>query len=449
MENNFHMLFTNYNEIIENGQTPYLRKKRKDALDILTDSIISADPYRSVKQVFKNNRIEFNDKNFNLSNFENIFIVGFGKASVGMAQAVCDSITITKGIIISNDPNANLKCDRIEVVIGGHPLPNSGSILGTEKIIELIKQCDKNDLLIVLISGGGSALLCKPRISLIEFQNLTNLLLQSGANINEINTIRKHLSYVKGGQLIKLVKCKVISLVISDIINDPLEFIASGPTYPDSTTFSDALNILKKYYLIKKIPLNVLKTIRDGIKGVVSETPKKDDDAFNNVYNFIIANNKTVCISAMDKALSLGYKPSLLTTSLTGEAKYVGDTLIDKAMGYHQKQTVFIAGGETTVTLKGNGRGGRNQELVLGSIKKIADSDIVLVSFATDGIDGKSDAAGAIADGNSFLKAKKKNLNLNQYLEENNSYEFFSKLNDLLITGHTGTNVMDIQLIIS
>jgi len=444
------MLFKNYNQLVANGQTPELKKKRKDVLDILTVALESANPYHAVTRVFDNDQIVFEDKTIDLSCFEHIYLVGFGKASVGMTQAVCDSVTVSRCVVVTNDSSAKVTNERIDVVVGGHPMPNTGSILGAEKILEVVNMCGEHDCLIVLVSGGGSALLCKPRICLEDLQETTDLLLRSGADINEINTIRKHLSYVKGGQLVKHVKGVVVSLIISDIVGDPLEFIASGPTSPDSTTFSDAKKVLEKYGLWQKIPTEVKNLIELGISGNIDETPERDDPAFDNVFNFIVANNEIACKAAEVKATEIGYKAMLLTTSLTGEAKDVGRYLTDKANNYRKEDGdfVFISGGETTVTVKGNGRGGRNQELVLGSVESIVGSDLVLASFATDGIDGKSDAAGAIADGFTLSRANKKRLDPNNFLLENNSYEFFLELDDLFMTGSSGTNVMDIQVIV-
>jgi glycerate-2-kinase len=443
------MVFKNYDQIVSNGQTLELQKKRRDILDILTVALESVNPYNVVKQVFKNGNIIVNEASFNISDFKNIYVISFGKASYGMVRAVCDVIHVTQGVIITNDSSVRTISDKIDVIIGGHPLPNKGSIKGADKIIEVVKQCTEKDLLLVLISGGGSALLCKPRVSLEDLQETTNLLLESGADINEINTIRKHLSTIKGGQLAQLTKGKVISLIISDIVDDPIEFISSGPTYPDSTTFSDSKNILEKYHLWDKLPIKVKTILDNGIDRKISETPKNDDPIFNNVHNFVVANNEIACVAAINKAKRLGYEAKLLSTSLTGEAKNISDMLLDKVKNHYKYKSIFISGGETTVTIKGKGKGGRNQELVLGGVKRIAHSDIVFASFATDGIDGKSDAAGAIADGFSFSRAINKELNPKKYLEENNSYEFFSRLNDLLITGPTGTNVMDIQLILA
>lgn len=444
------MLFKNYDQLITNGQTPELQKKRKDILDILTAALDAVNPYNAVEHVFDKDKLVFESEEIDLTSFEHIYVVGFGKASVGMACAVCDFSKVTSGVVVTNDSEANLENDCIEVVVGGHPIPNIGSIKGAEKILDIVKLCGENDLLIVLISGGGSALLCKPRVSLKDLQKTTDLLLRSGADINGINTIRKHISYVKGGQLVKHAKGVVVSLVISDIVGDPLEFIASGPTCPDPTTFSHAKKVLEKYDLWNIIPTEVKKVIEEGVLDKIDETPKRDDPLFEYVFNYIIANNEIACNAAEKKAIEIGYKTMLLTTSLTGEAKEIGRYLVDKAKNFNKADGdfVFISGGETTVTIKGNGRGGRNQELILGAVEDIKNRDIVIASFATDGIDGKSDAAGAIADGFTLSRGKQKGLNPNDFLKENNSYEFFKKLDDLFTTGLSGTNVMDIQVII-
>ena len=444
------MSFKNREKIIENGQTPKLKRIREDVLDILTSALDSVDPYKAVKSRFYEKKIIVGGKTVDPSNFENIYVVGFGKASVGMTQAVCNSIDVKKGAIITNDSNNKVESGCINTFVGSHPIPNQDSIDSTDRIIDIIKMCGNDDLLIVLISGGGSALLCKPRVSLKDLQHTTDLLLRSGADINEINTIRKHLSFVKGGQLAKYAKCMTVSLIISDIVDDPIEFIASGPIYPDSTTYHDAKIILKKYNLWQKLPSDVTQTIDEGSQGILAETPKKNDPVFSNVSNFIVANNKIACNAAENEAEKLGYTTRLLTTSITGEAKEIGVYLVDKAKNYDKEsgKHVFISGGETTVTIKGNGRGGRNQEMVLSGVERLAGEDIVFASFATDGIDGKSDAAGAIADGFSLMRAHKKDINPAEFLKGNDSYEFFNKLDDLLMTGSTGTNVMDIQIVV-
>jgi len=444
------MLFKNQEQVIENGQTSELREIRKDILDILDSALDAVDPYNVVKSKFDGKSIIFEGKTIDVSYFENIYMIGFGKACVSMAQAVCDSVDITKGAVITNDPNAKVKCDHISTFVGAHPIPDQNSINGARKILDIVGECNEEYLLIVLISGGGSALLCRPRVCLKDLQQTTDLLLKSGADINEINTIRKHLSVVKGGQLVKSTKCTVVSFIISDIVGDPIGFIASGPTYPDSTTYADAQEILRKYNLWEKLPSAVRKVIEDGVHDIIPETPKKGDPIFDNIFNFIVANNEIACKAAENKAEKLGYKTMLLTTSLTGEAKDIGKYLVDKARNYSTdvKKIVFVSGGETTVTVKGSGRGGRNQEMILAGVESLDGADMVFASFATDGIDGESDAAGAIADGFTLMRAGKKDLDHDRFLEDNNSHEFFKGLDDLLITGSTGTNVMDIQIII-
>jgi len=443
------MLFKNYDDLVLNGQTPLLQQKRKDVLDILSAAVDAVQPSRVVKDVFCGTQLVFASEAIDLSSFDHLYVVGFGKASVGMAQAVCDEVTVTKGIVITNDPSAIITNHSIEVIIGGHPLPNEGSIRGAQKILDLFGQCSENDCVIVLISGGGSALFCKPRVPLNDLQKTIDLLLRSGASIDELNTIRKHLSLVKGGQLAQYTKAVIISLIISDIVHNPITSIASGPTCPDPTTFSDAREILKRYELWTNIPTTVRTVITEGIAGRISETLKENNPVFGTVFNFIIANNECACQGAIEKAKELGYDAKLMTTSITGEARVIGKYLINRVKkSLCNRKTVFITSGETTVTVQGGGTGGRNQELVLSCVEEIANSELVVASFATDGIDGNSDVAGALADGFTLARALKKRLDPSRFLEQNNSYVFFQGLGDTLRTGLTGTNVMDIQILI-
>jgi len=443
------MLFDNYQDLVDNGKEFRIKQIRKDFLDVLSYSLDAVDPYNSVKKMFSKDKIILGDKNIDLSTFDSVYLVSFGKASIGMAEAICDSVDIKEGVVVTNEKERKIKSKNIKTFVGSHPIPDENSIKAAEKILSLFEKCKNRDLLIVLISGGGSALLCKPRVKLEDIQKITDLLLKCGANINEINTIRKHISFVKGGQLVKYANCKVVSFVISDIVGDPLEFIASGPTYPDSTTFNDACKILKKYEIWEKTPDSVKKVLINGIKKEIPETPDKKDSVFKNVDNVIVANNTLACKKAIEKAEDLGYKTMILTTKLEGEAKDMAHFLVDKTVNYetNSDKMMFICGGETTVTIKGDEKGGRNQEMVLASVEKISKQNIVFCSFASDGIDGNSDAAGAIADGKSFNRAKKQGLDPNFYLKNNDSYNFFKKLGDLFFTGPTGTNIMDIQLI--
>jgi len=444
------MLFKNYNELICNGENCEIKKQRKDILDILASAINEVDPYKIVKGILKEGQISIDNKIIETKKFKNIYLIGFGKATIKMGRAVLDSLNISKAILITNDQKGQINDNITTTYVAGHPIPNQNSIKGTNHILKIIRKSRKQDLIIILISGGGSTLLCNPRIGIDALKKTTNLLLKTDMEICEINTIRKHLSLVKGGQLLKNVNCEVISLIISDIVNDPIEFIASGPTYPDSTTFNDAKKILLKHGIWKKIPKIVRKCIDNGILGLIPETPKKDNPIFNNVYNYIVGNNRSLCLAAEKYAKKIGYETEILSTCLTGEAKYVGKNLIEKAYKNHNSKIkkIYISGGETTVNVIGKGKGGRNQEMVLGSINSLKDKNIVFASFATDGIDGYSNAAGAIADSYSLKRALQKKFDPNYFLKNNNSYEFFKVLDDLIKTGPTGTNVMDIQLII-
>lgn len=442
------MLVKNYDRLIQNGRTPLLQKKRKDILDMFTAAFEAVDPYLVVEKVIQDHQLVFPSETIDLTSFDHLYLVGFGKASIGMARAVCDAIPVTRGVVITNDPSAQFSHPSIEVFVGGHPLPNEASITGAEQILNLLHQAGENDAILTLISGGGSALFCQPRIPLTDLIQTTHLLLRSGATIQEINTVRKHLSLVKGGQMVGHTKSTIFSLIISDIVGDPLSSIASGTTVPDSTTFSDAQTILHHYDVWSRIPESVRSVITEGIARKIPETPKPTDPMFDRVFNYIIANNTLACEAAAHKAKELGYIPIIITTSLTGEARMMGRFLINKArQSLTREHAVFISGGETTVTVKGSGRGGRNQELVLGGIEEIADSSMVVASLATDGLDGTSDAAGALADGYTLLRAHEKQLFPERFLTENNSSEFFTQLHDAILTGPTGTNVMDVQII--
>jgi glycerate 2-kinase len=443
------MLFKNYNNLVLNGQSPVLQQKRKDVLDMLSAAVDAVQPSRVIKDVFRGSQLVFASESIDLSFFDHVYIVGFGKASVGMAQAVCDAVTVTKGIVITNDPSAIIRNHSIEVIVGGHPLPNEGSIRGAEKILDLLDTCDENDCVIVLISGGGSSLFCKPRVPLDDLQKTFDIILRSGISIEELNTIRKHLSFVKGGQLVQYTKAVIVSLIISDIVHNPINSISSGPTSADPSTFSDAREILNRYELWTNIPVAVRTVITEGIAGRISETLKENDPFFKTVFNFIIATNERACQGAVDKAKELGYNAELITTSLTGEARDIGKyltTRTEKKLSH--RKSVIITSGETTVTVQGDGTGGRNQELVLSCVEEIAGKDLVVASLATDGIDGNSDAAGALADGFTLTRALKKKLNPTRFLKKNNSNVFFQALDDTLQTGPTGTNVMDIQILI-
>lgn len=432
-------MIKNFSELVENTIAKY-RGTRRDALTILDEVLEKMNGYNLIKSHVKifGDSLMIKGKRMNLLPYKRIFLIGFGKASAAMAKAMEEIIAFDDGIIISPE---NVELQRVKLYRGTHPYPSIENIKATERVIELLREADEDDLIISLISGGGSALLCKPRVSLEDLRDVMNQLMMRGCTIEEFNTVRKHLSYVKGGQLAKLTRAKIVSIIISDIIGNPVEFIASGPTSADSTTFHDAMRILKKYGVKNE---EVMKVIKAGIKGKIEETPKNLD----NVVNIIIADISLACKYAKEIAEEMGYHAKVLSVTLRGEAREMGRNLAEYAIYYPRHHTVLITGGETTVNVKGKGRGGRNQEMVLAAIKKLANEAIVMLSCGTDGIDGNSPAAGAIADGYSYKKAEEKELDIEKYLENNDSYEFFNKMKDAIFTGYTGTNVMDIQIMV-
>jgi glycerate-2-kinase len=337
----------------------------------------------------------------------------------------------------------------------GHPIPDEGSINGAKEMLRILSKADERDLVIVLISGGGSALMEYPMegITLEDLREMNRLLVLSGADIREINTVRKHVSRVKGGRLAEAAyPARVVSLIISDVIGDPLDTIASGPTAPDETTFQDAWEVLRNYSLVEKMPQSVIKVIKDGMEGRIPETPKPGDPIFENVTNMIVANNLKAVQTAEGVLRSLGYNTLVLGSRVQGEARHIGKMLAGLASSIKNEgiplspPAALLMGGETTVTVTGDGVGGRNQELVLGAVRQIAGLDgVVVASIGTDGIDGSSEAAGAICDGHTLERALREGLKPEEYLKNNDSYSFFSWLGDAIITGPTLTNVMDLM----
>jgi hydroxypyruvate reductase len=399
------------------------------------------------------------ERKYNLSQYERIFVAGTGKASASMAVNLEKILgtRITKGLINVKYGHSQ-KLKRIRVQEAGHPLPDEKGLEGAREMVEMLGHPTAKDLVIFLISGGGSALLPLPveGLTLAEKQAATNQLLSCGANIQEINTLRKHLSRIKGGGLAKLVyPATLVSLILSDVIGDPLDAIASGPTVPDPTTYEDCARILNKYDLWEKIPPSVAGHIREGMEGKKEETLKEGDPAFSNVYNLVVGNNLLAMRAAKKAAQALGYRTLLLSSLVEGETREIG-----KAHAAIAKEVLLsgnpipppvciLSGGETTVTLKGKGKGGRNQEFALAAALEIAGwEEILMMSAGTDGTDGPTDAAGAFADGRTVIRAKTMGLDPWSFLKENDSYSFFQKMGDLLITGPTGTNVMDLRIML-
>jgi len=447
----------NIEQLIENGQTMELRKARSIALTILDNALTAVDPKSIMesKISLRNFTLNVEGYQYQLANYNHIYVVGAGKASGAMAQTLENILEgyITEGIV--NVPRGNqLKTKNVTLNEANHPSPDEAGARGAQKILDIAEKAEKNDLVICLISGGGSSLMPLPQgnISLTDKRQVTEMLLKSGAAIDEINVVRKHISRVKGGWLAK--KCypaTVLSLIISDVVGDSLSSIASGPTVADSSTFSDARLILERYKLWQKVPLTIQTLIVEGEKGSVPETPKPNDTAFEKTRNIIIANNRHALDVARTCSMSLGMNTMLLTSTLEGEARHVGTVFssigkeIVESDNPVPKPAVIIAGGETTVQVLGKGIGGRNQEFALSAALKLSSiKPIVLACLSTDGIDGPTDAAGAIIDGNTLKRAKELGMNAIEYLMANDSNHFFKVLDDLIFTGLTGTNVNDI-----
>ncbi|RLF21158.1 MAG: glycerate kinase [Thermoprotei archaeon] len=457
-------LIKNAGELLDVGD-PLCRKARHMTLQLLEEGLKAADPYISVKRAIKmtQDSLEILDFRIELDGIDNVYVVGAGKACGGMAKALEEVLNdrISKGIVIIPKGTPKPRVSRIELVEGSHPIPSKENIRHAKRIMELVKEADSRDLVLCLISGGGSALLCLPReeLSVDDVQELTRVLLKSGATIHEVNTIRKHVELLKGGKLARLAHpATVISLIISDVVGDDLDVIASGPTAPDKSTFKDAMDVLEKYGVKHEVPGKVLEIIERGVRGEIEENPKPGDDIFKKVYNFIVASN-TISLEAMERrARELGLKPLVLTSYLEGEAREVGRVIASIARHlYHQgqpldKPCVLLMGGETTVTLEeyGKGKGGRNQELVLSASMNIRRlKGIAIASIGTDGIDGNSDAAGAIVDWLTVDEAERRGLSPMHYLLKHDSYSFFKELGrSLIFTGPTGTNVNDLTVLI-
>lgn len=400
--------------------------------------------------------------NLDLSQFDKIYVVGAGKAAAAMAKALEVTLgkRITEGFVNIPD-DAYYRALTISAGRAGHPVPDALGVAGASRIIEIAKKAKERDLLITLISGGGSSMMPAPRlpVTLDDKIIITSALLKCGADVAEINTVRKHLSAIKGGWLArKALPATIINLILSDVIGDPLDFIASGPTVPDTTTFSDAVGILRKYGLYHKAPKTVIKLLLDGLNGLIEDTPKSEDKAFNRVSNIIIGNNKlavdTICKHLTNAGINTIKQPSYFGESAKSlgrrfsEAVRIAKISRDSTTG-NSRPIAIVTGGEASVTVIGNGIGGRCQETLLSATFGIEDLEgVVIAALATDGIDGPTDACGAIIDGNSLKRALSIGLEPKLYLENNNSYNFFKQLGDLVITGYTGTNVNDILMAI-
>lgn len=440
---------------------------RQSIIDIFGAALKAANPYDAVKKEVKleGRRLFILDSVFDLEKFRRVIVVGAGKGTALMAEAVEDLLgkRIDEGVVIVKYGHTR-PLQKIRQIEASHPLPDEAGVRGTEEIIRMLEKADEKTLVICLLSGGGSALLVSPAdgLTLKDKQTATELLLKSGASIDELNTVRKHLSKVKGGRLAQMAyPATVLTLALSDVIGDRLDVIASGPTVADGTTFMDAVNVIQKYDLVKEIPERVIHMLLKGTVGKLSDTPKEGDSCFNNKETIVVGSLKQALQAARNKAEKMGFDTEIVTDKLQGEAKeaakYLAEiSLLVKKSLKGVRPRCLLSGGETVVTVKGDGLGGRNQELALAfAIEIEGKKGITMLSAGTDGTDGPTDAAGAVVDGETATLTRKFGLDPVEYLENNDSYNFFKKFDSLsaekthLITGPTGTNVMDMQIIIA
>jgi hydroxypyruvate reductase len=435
---------------------------REATLTIFRAALAAADPRQAVQRAMQRDgtRLRVQNRVYDLARVKNVLVIGFGKASATMAQAIEEILAdrIARGwVTVKYGHTAPLTTGKIHLHEAGHPLLDQNSLDGTQQILAILDAATENDLVVCLISGGGSALLELPiaGVSLDDLRATTDALLRCGATINEINTLRKHISQVKGGQLARRAgQAPVVSLILSDVIGSPLDAIASGPAAPDTTSFADARAVIERRGLRGQIPAHIVAHIERGARGDIPDTPKTGDPIFARVQNVIIADLTIACDAAMQAARQLGYNSLLLSSFVQGEACEFAKFLSAIAREINvserpvRKPACVVCGGETTVTLRGKGKGGRNQEIALAAAIEMAGMEnAVILSGGTDGTDGPNDAAGAIADGTTTARASAKGLDARAYLANNDSYNFFQPLGDLLMTGPTGTNVNDVTVL--
>ena len=434
----------------------------RPALDrVLAAALAAVEPGEAVRRAIalENNDLVAGKRRYSLASKKRVVVVGAGKASAPMAAAVeqvlGDALPITGSVTVRYGHVAPTRAVRIREA--SHPVPDAAGVEATGAIVELLEEATTDDLLICLISGGGSALLTMPAegISLTDMQQTTDALLRSGASINEINVVRKHMDRVKGGGLARLAApAQVITLVLSDVVGNPLDAIASGPTVPDTSTWAEAGAVFDRYALWPLAPESVVERLRVGLEGRLPDTPKPGDPLFEHTQTVVVGSNLLACLAAASAGEQMGLNAQVLTTYVEGEAREVGRVLagllreVDASGHPLARPCLIVAGGETTVTVRGQGTGGRNQELALAAAFGLRGvRDVLLASIGTDGNDGPTDAAGAFVDGSTLERAATLGLNPHDHLANNDSYHFFDRLGDLIRTGPTNTNVNDLYLL--
>lgn len=414
-----------------------LDASKKMALEILEKGLDCAMPYKTLPKFVKKNQIIVDKKTINLSRYDNVYLVAFGKAADSMAKSVNNITKINGGlIVVPKGTKPLIKNKKLRLFFAGHPIPNTKSYQAGRAIKKFVEERKENDFIIFLVSGGASSLVCMPEgITLEEKKQVNDIMIKSSATVQEINCVRKHLSAIKGGKLVQNLRCDAISFVMSDVIDDDLSSIASGYTYYDKTTFDDALRIIKKYNLGKLVSKRIIDRLKDGIAGKIAETPKHPQ-----IKNVIIAKNNDLLEIMSKKSKQLGFFTK--TASVSGNVKAVAKKLI--TMTPKKPKSCLIFGGEPTVNVVGNGKGGRNQELVLHILLELQKTkkQFIVASLGTDGIDGNTKFAGAIIN-----TTRVKPQEIQKYLKNNDSNSFFKKYGGLIRTGYTHTNLMDIGII--
>lgn len=439
------------------------RDKKEALREIFGAAINAASPYNALHKKLrvaptgKRLLLKAGHTSIDLNKFKRIFVVGGGKAVCPMARAVEELLgnRLTGGLVVTKYGHSQ-PLKKIRAIEAGHPLPDKFGVEGAEEILRIAAHAGEDDLLIVLLTGGASALLPAPAfgLSLKDKQKASKLLINSGASIDEINTVRKHLSLIKGGHLARTSRpASVLTLIVSDVVGNNLSSIASGPTAPDPSTYADALRIIKTYKLAKEMPEKAMDILRQGTKGALPETPKPIDALFENTSNIIIADNLSALQAAGKKGRAFGLRPVVLSSSVTGNTRetavFFASVLKEiKNSGNPVKPPACVLmGGETTLKVTGKGLGGRNQEFALALVAALKSAPgIYALSAGTDGTDGPTEAAGAYALPDTLQRAQMLGLDPARHLAQNDSYHFFKSVDGLFITGPTGTNVMDMVI---
>ena len=435
---------------------------REDALAIFRAALAAANARDAVKRHLQRSEVQIRVENtrFTLTRMNRVFVVAVGKAAPQMAEVIEQRIGdyFTSGLVVTKHGHAASYSGKCKVIEASHPVPGEDSLRAGQAVVSLLDDLTAKDFLVVAVSGGASSLLCAPveGVSLADKQQTTGLLLRAGADIYELNAVRKHLSLLKGGNLAALAyPCPILSLLLSDVVGDPLDVIGSGLTAPDQSTFAEAIRVLSNRFVWEAVPATVRDHLERGARGEVNETPKPGDTLIANVTNAIVGNSRQALEAAAEEAKRRGYRPLILSSRIQGEAReaarFHAEILWETITSGHpvRPPACLLSGGETTVNVRGNGKGGRNQEFALATAVALAGApNIICLSAGTDGTDGPTDAAGALVNGETIARARKLGLSAEQALVQNDSYPFFDALGDLLKTGPTGTNVMDVNIML-